>query len=256
MLLFVCDGRIDTPEVSGYDDLEARLQGADQQRSRLRAYVLRAEEEERRRIAAHIHDDTLQVMAAATMQIGELRRSLAGSATAEKLQDLEGIVQAAMTRLRSLLSDLRPPPLDRDGLRETLRRYLAERCEEAGVAYEVADDLHGEPPLETSVVAFRIAQEAITNVAKHARASSVTVALRRHQQGLRVHITDDGRGFAEDERVPRKRAGLRAMEERAALFGGRLWVRSAPGAGTTVEFWIPEPADSIRAGSPAPSPRS
>lgn len=243
-------------KVSDNDDPEAGLQAADQQRRRLRAYVLRAEEEERRRIAAYVHDDTLQVMAAAAMQVGELRRALAGSVTAEKLQELEGIVQAAISRLRSLLFNLRPPPLDRDGLRETLHRYLAERFDDAGIAYELTDDLDGEPPLETSVVAFRIAQEAITNVAKHARASSVTVALRRHQQGLRVHITDDGRGFADDGRIGRNRAGLQAMEERAELFGGRLWVRSAPGAGTTVEFWIPEPADSIRAGSPAPSPRS
>jgi signal transduction histidine kinase len=129
-----------------------------------------------------------------------------------------------------------------------LQRYLASRLDEPGIAYELTDDLDGEPPLETSLVAFRIAQEAITNVAKHARASTVSVALRRRERGLSIRITDDGRGFAADDgRLWVRHSGLRAMEERAQLFGGHLRLWSAPQAGTTVDLWIPEAVEGVTA---------
>lgn len=239
--------------MSASGDLEAQLPAADRHRRRLLTSLLLTEEEARRRIAADVHDDTLQLMAAAAMQASEVRRSAADSVVAEKLLGLERTMQTAMGRLRSLLIDLRPPALGRDGLRATLHRYLAARLGEAGIAYELTDDLDGEPPLETSLVAFRIAQEVITSVAKQAGASSVTVALHRCAQGLSIRITDDGEGFATDDgRIRLRQAGLRAMEERAELFGGRLRLRSAPGAGTTVEVWIPD-AENLTAGSSAPS---
>jgi signal transduction histidine kinase len=229
-------------------DLEAQPQAADRQRQRLLACLVRAEEDERRRIASDVHDDALQLMAAALMQAGEVRRSVTEAETTAKLQELEGLMQAAIGRLRFMLFDLRPPALDRDGLRAVLQRYLASRLDEPGVSYEITDDLDGEPPLETSLVAFRIAQEAITNIAKHARASTVTVALRRGERGLSIRITDDGRGFAADDgRLWVRHSGLRAMEERAQLFGGHLRLWSAPRAGTTVDLWLPEMAEGVTA---------
>jgi signal transduction histidine kinase len=234
--------------MSDSGDLEAQLQAADRQRQRLMSCLLWAEEDERRRIAAGVHDDALQLMAAAVMQAGEVRRLVTDAKAAERIHDLEDLVQAAIGRLRLMLFDLRPPPLDRDALRTVLQRYLAYRLDETGTVHELTDDLDHEPPQETSLVAFRIVQEAITNVAKHARASTVTVALRRRERGLSIRITDDGRGFpADDGRVWLRHSGLRAMEERAQLFGGHLRLWSAPGAGTTVEVWIPEAVEDVTA---------
>jgi signal transduction histidine kinase len=188
------------------------------------------------------------LMAAAAMQAGEARRVVSDTRASERVQELEGLVQAAIGRLRSMLFDLRPSALDRDGLRAVLQRYLAYRLDEAGVAYELTDELDCEPPLTTSLVAFRIAQEAVTNVAKHARASTVTVALGSRERGLSIRITDDGRGFAADDgRIWLRHSGLRAMEERAELFGGHLRLWSAPGAGTTVDLWVPDAAEGVAA---------
>jgi signal transduction histidine kinase len=184
-----------------------------------------------------VHDDYLQALTAVRMQLERLRDGLAEPdqrITAEKLAE---DVAATTERMRSLVFDLRPPALDWAGVASALRLYLEETKERFGIGYQLDSRLDEEPPPEVRVVAYRIAQEAITNVVKHAQASSVEVSLATRDGGVHVTVRDDGRGL---ESAPSARSfGLAAMRERAESAGGWWRIGSTPRAGTTVEFWLP-----------------
>jgi len=151
-------------------------------------------------------------------------------------------VRESIASLRQLLFELRPPALDAHGLGAALDTYLTHTLEPEGIEYTVRDELSEEPPGEARTVLYRVAQEALANVRKHARASHIEVVLENSMGGWHVRIEDDGVGFApEDEPVERPgHLGLLGMRERMETNGGRLSVVSAPGAGTTVELWLPE----------------
>jgi PAS domain S-box-containing protein len=217
------------------------LRRTDEQRQRLLSHLTVAQEEERSRIAADIHDDTIQVMTAVGMRLDILRRELQRPEQTELLEQLEETVTVATARLRNLLFELHPPTLDRDGLATALRVYLEQNLEQTGLAYTLEDRLAGEPPAETRVILYRIAQEALANVRKHARATSATIVLENHEGGFLVRIADDGAGFLqEDARDRVGHLGLASIRERAEMAGGWSRIDSAPGEGTTVEFWLPE----------------
>ncbi|MEA2471234.1 MAG: hypothetical protein QOE38_2233, partial [Thermoleophilaceae bacterium] len=146
-------------------------------------------------------------------------------------------VAATTERMRTLVFDLRPPALDWAGVASALRLYLEETKERFGLGYRLDSRLDEEPPLEVRLIAYRIAQEAITNVVKHAGASEVHVSLDGRDGGIHVQVSDDGSGV---EVAPSARSfGLDAMRERAEAAGGWWRLDGAPGAGTTVEFWLP-----------------
>ena len=222
------------------------LRRTDEQRQRLLSHLTMAQEEERSRIAADIHDDTIQVLTAVGMRLEILRRQLQLPEQTDLLDQLEETVRVATGRLRNLLFELHPPTLDRDGLAAALRVYLEQNLDQTGLAYTLEDRLTEEPPAETRVVLYRIAQEALANVRKHARANSVAVALESRDGGVLVRVTDDGAGFLqEDAPHPVERVGhmgLASIRERAEMAGGWIRIDSAPGAGTTVQFWLPETA--------------
>ncbi len=217
-----------------------RLRRTDAERRRLLAHLVQAREEERARIAADIHDDPLQKVAALKLRVGLLRELATTPRQVEQLDVLDRTIGQVIASLRGLLFELRPITLDRDGLAAALRELLQRAGEEAGFGFALRDELEAEPPLEVRVVCYRIAQEAIANVRKHAQASFIEVHLASEGSGTRVRIRDDGRGF-DPARIPPRpgHLGLPDMRERAELAGGWLRVESAPGAGTTVEFWIP-----------------
>ncbi len=217
-----------------------RLRRTDAERRRLLAHLVQAREEERARIAADIHDDPLQKVAALKLRVGLLRELATTPRQEEQLDVLDRTIGQVIASLRGLLFELRPITLDRDGLAAALRELLQRAGEEAGFGFALRDELEAEPPLEVRVVCYRIAQEAIANVRKHAQASFIEVHLASEGSGTRVRIRDDGRGF-DPARIPPRpgHLGLPDMRERAELAGGWLRVESAPGAGTTVEFWIP-----------------
>ncbi|GIU99288.1 MAG: hypothetical protein KatS3mg014_0904 [Actinomycetota bacterium] len=217
-----------------------RLRRTDAERRRLLGHLIRAREEERERIASDIHDDPLQKVAALKLRVGLLRELAASPRQIEQIDVVEKTIDQVISSLRNLLFELRPLTLDREGLATALRELLQRARVEAPLTFVVRDEMEGEPPPESRVVCYRIAQEAIANVRKHARASSVEVRLRTEGSGTRVTIRDDGRGF-DPARVPVRpgHLGLPDMRERAELAGGWLRVTSAPGAGTVVDFWIP-----------------
>ncbi|HWO69129.1 MAG TPA: PAS domain-containing protein [Actinomycetota bacterium] len=234
-------------DVTAEREAEERLRRSDQQRRRLLAKLVTSQEEERTRVAHDIHDDSIQVMTAVGMRLEVLRRRLRDPEDLRVLEQLAHTVAAAISRLRNLLFELRPPALDREGLASALRMHLREM--EPGPRCRLDDRLTREPSPEVRAVAYRIAQEALANVRKHARASSVEVAVRDEGAGVLVEVRDDGAGFdpgAVEEAVLPGHLGLVSMRERAELAGGWLRVESAPGRGTCVRAWLP-----LEAGSPA-----
>jgi len=199
-----------------------------------------AQEQERRRIAADIHDDSIQVMSSVDVRLQML---LADLETPNQRSTIEGVhdtVQLAIERLRHLLFELRPPSLEEEGLAAALRIYLEQAARDSGFWISVEDELGTEPPDEVRVTIYRIMQEAITNARKHAQAGHAGLSLRTTDGGVSASLTDDGRGFDTEGTKPEPgHLGLATMTERAEVAGGWCRVESRPGRGTTVECWIP-----------------
>jgi signal transduction histidine kinase len=224
---------------SAAEDIERRQV----EQARLLSQLVAVEEETRRRIAADIHDDTAQAVAAAGLRldalIGDLHDPVARRTAAEVRQALG----EANRRLRRLLFELRPPALDRAGLGPALDLFLTDAFGHDGFDWRVEDRLDGEPSPETRAVLYRVALEALTNVRKHADATVVHVLLERRGAGVAVRVRDDGRGFdlpSPEDAPDHGHIGLLSMRERAEAAGGRFALESAPGEGTLVDFWMPE----------------
>lgn len=217
--------------------LNEAVQPADPgERHDLLAAFVAAGEEERRRIAAGIHDDSIQVIAALGMRLQMLRRTLSDPEQLAFLTEAEQAIQLSISRLRHLVLELHPPGLEQEGLSVALQIAL-DAQQDATVGYRFEDRLSVEPGTEASAILFRIAQEALENVRTHAGACSVAVTLLEHDCGCAVRIADDGCGF--EPELAAAGAGLAAMRARAELGCGTLRVESAPGRGTTVEAWVP-----------------
>jgi PAS domain S-box-containing protein len=206
----------------------------------LLAHLVDAGEEQRGRIAADIHDDSIQSITAAGMRLQILRRTIDAPEQLQLLGELEETIQLSISRLRHLLFELRPPALDTDGLSAALELYLAETESLGGTNHRLEDNVRVQPPLQTRTILYRIVQEVLANVRKHAQAENATVTLEERDQGYVVRVSDDGIGFAPEKLKPMPgHLGLAGMQERAALAGGWLRIDSFPGQGTTVEVWIP-----------------
>jgi signal transduction histidine kinase len=219
----------------------------------LLAELVAVEEETRRRIAADIHDDTAQAVAAAGLRIDALIADLDDPEARETGLNARQALAEANRRLRRLLFELRPPALDEAGLAAALELYLSDGFSNDGFDWRMDNRLDSEPSREVRTVLYRVALEALTNVRKHAHASSVDVLLERRGVGVTVRVQDDGRGFvlpALDAPAQPGHIGLVSMRERAEAAGGRFALASTPGEGTTVEFWMPEPN-----GRPSPGSR-
>jgi PAS domain S-box-containing protein len=224
------------------------LQQMDGDRRLLLSRLVRAQEEERRRVAADIHDDTVQVMSAVAMRLDLVERRVTDPDLHDVVSDSAALVHAAIDRLRRMIFALHPPALDDEGLAAAVAAFVAE--EEAtrdGPPVRIESHLTREPGHDVRVLAYRIIQEALMNAYKHSAASEVHVLLRQSPDGLVViRVRDDGRGFpmGEEHRSVAGHIGLAAMREHAKVAGGRCIVRSEPGEGTTVDVWLPldEPA--------------
>jgi signal transduction histidine kinase len=214
------------------------------EQAKLIAELVAVEEETRRRIAADIHDDTAQAVAAAGLRMDALIADLEDPAARETAANARQALTEANRRLRRLLFELRPPALDEAGLAPALELFLTDAFSHDGFDWRVDDRLEGEPPPEVRSVLYRVALEALTNVRKHASASEVEVLLERRGVGVTVRVRDDGEGFRlPDPDAPAEpgHIGIVSMRERAEAARGRFALSSTPGGGTTVEFWMPEP---------------
>lgn len=217
-------------------------------RGELLGRVVSAQEAERQRVARELHDETGQALTAIGMGLRGIGSSLASepAKAGRHLRRLELLVGRALDELQRLIADLRPSHLDDLGLPSAVRWYAGEAEHRAGVPIHV-EILGTVRPIPTTVntALFRVVQEAITNVLKHAQAHSVSVALEFAEGEVRVQVKDDGRGFDPAglaNHTDRPAWGLLGMRERATLLGGDMSLRSSAGEGTIVEVRIPDTA--------------
>ncbi len=197
------------------------LRQTDAERRELVFRLVAAREEEHRRIAAEVHDGPVQKLVAVGLRLGILRRHLADPEGLATLDELDRAVEVATGELRRLLFELAPPVLANEGLAAAVRVLLHDLAEEASLETRLEDRLEAEPEEPVRTTCFRIAEEALRNVRKHAQASRVEVLLEHSGNGrVHVRIGDDGVGF-DPTGVEPGHFGLSGMRERAELPGGR-----------------------------------
>ncbi len=208
--------------------------------------ITRAQEEERKRIARELHDDTIQALVVHSQQIYDLATSVKRlpKPAVSRLDELRQQAIQIMQGLRRLSQDLRPSALDRLGLLPTLKRLAADVKEYSGIDTEVKVlGVERRLPAEVELVLFRIVQEGLRNVWKHAQATSAEVTVEFAEGRTKVTVSDNGKGFDTRQTVgelPRYgKLGLAGMQERARLLGGNLTVRSELGKGTTLTAELP-----------------
>ncbi|TDV55141.1 PAS domain-containing sensor histidine kinase [Actinophytocola oryzae] len=235
----------DTGELRGFSKVTRDMterRAAEQalvERRRLLSHLVEAQELERRRIAWDVHDDSIQAMVAVGMRLQLLAGRLPDEHH-ELVEQLAESVRASVGRLRGLVVNLRPTTIDQHGLIPSLTGYLQDVVAPTGLKTELTSELAHEPPTPVSITLFRICQEALTNVHKHAHATRVEITLHSKDGGTLVRVSDDGVGFpdpAPDD--PYRHFGLLEMRERAEIAGGWWSVASTPGNGTTIQFWLP-----------------
>src|ERR671924_2180913 len=208
------------------------------QRRELAQLLESAQEEERRRIAADIHDDPIQVMSAVDMRL-QLLLDHPDRADAHELGELAEDLRSAIDRLRNLLFELRPVALELEGLVSAIAMYVEHAGKETGWTWDITDRLATEPSEEVRVTLYRIAQEAIGNVRKHADATRIEVSVATVDDGIELRVADDGRGFDPTSKPVPGHLGLSTIAERIQLAGGRFRVEGRTGDGTLVECWLP-----------------
>jgi len=225
-----------------HSELYAALEERSAELSRASTSLLRAEEAERRRIARELHDETGQVLTAIRLELGLLARQVEGKAEArEALERSLDLTGRALETIRATVRGLRPAVLDDLGLVPAIESLAEEFSGRTGVAVDCDARLDGDLPPEVEVALYRIFQEALTNVARHAEARHVRASLRRDGAEVVLVVLDDGRGFdpAKLAKAGEGRAGLAGMRERLLGLGGRLDVKAAPGEGVTLEARMP-----------------
>ena len=232
------------------DDLQRLTAAQEALQRRLLQGVIQAQEDERRRVARELHDDVGQALAALVLVLGVIAEALPAEGAARERQILEDATVMAenmMSGLRRVIADLRPPVLDDLGLVPALRRLANDLQERSGVAAAVqADETIGRLPPEVELTLFRVAQEALANVGKHAQAHHATIVLRQDPGQIVLRIQDDGRGLPEGAAPAWTAAshdgdhfGLLGMQERVALLNGTFRVEGAPQRGTMVTVELP-----------------
>jgi signal transduction histidine kinase len=212
-------------------------------RGELFSHIVAAQEAERQRIALELHDETGQSLTAIGMGLRGLESALKVEEERGRsnLRHLEQLVTHSLNELQRIISDLRPSHLDDLGLPAALRWYAGEVRTRTGL--EVNVSFEGEPvsiPAAVKTTLFRVAQEALTNVVKHANANAVCLNLTYLEDGVRMRIVDDGSGFDPAMNQAQGQSwGLIGMQERSSLLGGDFRLISRPQEGTTVEVEIP-----------------
>jgi len=211
----------------------------------LGAGVLRATEEERQRIARELHDDTAQSLAAMLLRLQLLARTRDEEARRRILEQMHREVEAMVEGVRRIARGLRPPALEDVGLDAAIRSQFRRCFHDTGIDAELHLESVGHHlTAEGQLVVYRVVQEALSNVVRHAGARRVEVRLELEGEGAEAHVVatvrDDGRGFdAEGAFLAGAGLGLVGMEERARIAGGRLALVSAPGEGCEVRLRVP-----------------
>ncbi len=205
---------------------------------------MQVQEEERSRLARDLHDEVGQLLTALKIDLQDIQHGEVGEARFGSLTDSLELVDRLLTQVRSLALDLRPSLLDDLGLVPALRWYVNRQAERNGWILSLSLERIAERiPAPIEVSCFRVVQEALTNIAKYAKAKTVDLTLCRQDQDVTLIIQDDGVGF--DVMLAKQRAlggqsiGLLGLEERVRLAGGSFVISSVPGEGTRLELCFP-----------------
>lgn len=220
---------------------EAEIKRSREQLAELSAHIQTVKEQERARIAREIHDDLGGNLTAIKMALALLTRRLPtdDETLIEKANYLDSLIDRSIEAVHRIAGDLRPGVLD-FGLVAAIDWQAKEFEKQVGIPCEFTSnrkeiDLN----LDKATTLFRIFQEALTNIAKHARASRVVVRLSRTNRNVRLEVSDNGRGIAQADRMKPKSFGIRGMMERAAALGGNLSIGAGPEGGTLITIKIP-----------------
>jgi signal transduction histidine kinase len=218
------------------EEAMARLQALSQ-------HMTRAQEQERRKLAFELHEQSGQELSALNMHLQMLERQSADATAKDRLNDARAIAGMALERVRSLSYELHPMALENFGLHVALHGRCMELAEAAGwVVHFDAPRVPERPAPDVELACFRVAEQALDNVARHAKATEVWVSLREAQGELQLSVRDNGVGFdppAAAARLAQTEFGLVAMEERARQLGGHVEVCSSPNGGTEVRAAFP-----------------
>ena len=240
-------GAIETTELLASERSRAAAEEQARARRELLGQVIAAQEAERARVSRDLHDDVGQALTSVLLGLRLVEDSLAGpdvdaSDARRQVAELRDLVADGLRRARQLAFDLRPTVLDDVGLAAALQRLTDNVASRSGLNVQLdtaalAPDERLPPEIET--VIYRVVQEALTNVVRHASATTASVALAARDGTIRAFIEDDGNGFDPQQTPTRAHLGLAGMLERADLVGGTVSVTSTPGAGTTVVLEVP-----------------
>jgi PAS domain S-box-containing protein len=229
-------------DITARKRIETELRRSRERLRSLSARLQQIREEERIRIARELHDELGGFLTVLKLDLSSLAEEVAQTSPAlrQKLDALGARIIGAIGSVRRICSDLRPSVLDHIGLPAAIEWQLQEMQEKTGVRCSMTSTLDsGSLDVGRATAAFRIFQEALTNVARHAEASRVDVSIWTDDGRLRLEIRDDGRGIAEGSVSDATSLGLLGMKERVFPFGGTVDLRGVPGRGTTVDVAIP-----------------
>jgi signal transduction histidine kinase len=224
-----------------------RLEESETRLRELAAFLQTVREEERTRIARELHDELGQALTALRFDLGWLRGKCSGTEglgnpAAERVGAALGVVEQSIVSLRRISEDLRPAMLDSLGLAAAIEHHAAQFTQRTGIPCHLRMNREEfDLPGNLATTMFRIVQEALTNVARHAQASEVTVVIDETEGGIRLSVVDNGKGFAAP--TGKKTFGVLGMRERAAILGGSLDIDSLPGGGTRITGWLPFPKE-------------
>jgi PAS domain S-box-containing protein len=231
-------------DISAQKDTEHALRNSAEQLTALSRRLVEVQEAERRKLSRELHDRVGQNLTALSINLDILRTTLPGERYADqraRLNDSSDLLESTADSIENVMAELRPPMLDDYGLLPALHWYARDFSKRTGVEVAVTGHEHADrlaPEIEITL--FRIAQEALTNVAKHARASRVEIALDQADQRCLMTITDDGIGIdTTPSASTRPRLGMVTMRERSQAIGGRFEVRTMAGGGTRIGISIP-----------------
>jgi signal transduction histidine kinase len=225
-------------------EAEESLRSAHAQMQTLSRQLMQVQERERRQLAHDLHDEIGQAVTAIKMNLQTMQRVADTSNIQDTLNDSLGILDKILQRVRDLSLDLRPSLLDDLGLVPAVRWYVERQAMRAGLVAEVtAENVPQDLEPDMAVACFRIVQESITNILRHAKATKIHVTLGQEEHSLDLCIKDDGIGMSAREMpgtaAVRSTLGLLGMQERAQALGGRITIQSLPGQGTEVRVRIP-----------------
>jgi len=226
------------------------LEGLDEASRQRASQIIKAQEQERKRIARELHDETSQVLTSLLISLAVLEEAITTPDGRARIADTRTLAHQTLRAIRNLSIDLRPSALDDLGLLPALRWYIKEYQQKCSIEVEFhSTGFKGRLPAEIETALYRIVQESLTNTAKHANAHKVYIYLKEDADTVDATIIDDGSGFdlqALHKTAPQERGiglerglGLVGMEERAVLLNGSLTINSSRGHGTTVEVRIP-----------------